>query len=212
LRIYLLQVSFVFGLEVNWSLLQAKVALEADAEEKRKEQLRLDLLELNERRRREKRRQSGNTTDESEDSPDDHNNDDDTNGHSTIVDPTAPTVETLIESTGSEMIRDSVAISTEDEDFTPLPQSKSTPEARGRGRKRARAQATPEIFEEDSSLVIADTPPSSHSKDDQTPTIISTSTDSVVRQFILPLILPPLSLHHPASLVITSSLSFYSFF
>lgn len=56
----------MFGLEVNWSLLQAKVALEADAEERRKEQLRLDLLSLNAERRRAKRRSLGVASDSEE--------------------------------------------------------------------------------------------------------------------------------------------------
>jgi hypothetical protein len=52
-------VSFVFGLEVNWSLLQEKLALEMEADEKRKEQQRIDLLELNARRARERQKQGG---------------------------------------------------------------------------------------------------------------------------------------------------------
>ena len=49
-------VSFVFGLEVNWDLLQEKELLEADEKEARKEQQRLDLLELNTKRGEERKR------------------------------------------------------------------------------------------------------------------------------------------------------------
>jgi hypothetical protein len=56
-------VSFVFGLEVNWSLLQEKLALEMEADEKRKEQQRIDLLELNARRAKERQNQRGHASD-----------------------------------------------------------------------------------------------------------------------------------------------------
>lgn len=51
---------------MNWSLLQAKVALEAEAEERRKEQLRLDLEALNASRRRAKRKSMGQASDSEE--------------------------------------------------------------------------------------------------------------------------------------------------
>ncbi len=49
-----MQVSFVFGLEVNWSLLQARQAERAEEEETRKAQIKRDLEELNALRRRRK--------------------------------------------------------------------------------------------------------------------------------------------------------------
>ena len=49
-------ISFVFGLEVNWDLLQAKEAAEQEEKDIRKEQQRLDLQELNEQRDRERRK------------------------------------------------------------------------------------------------------------------------------------------------------------
>ena len=44
-------VSFVFGLEVNWDLLQAKELIERESKELRQLQLQQDLIELNEKRR-----------------------------------------------------------------------------------------------------------------------------------------------------------------
>lgn len=53
-------ISFVFGLEVNWSLLLAKQEETREENEMRKEQQRLDLEELNEKRRKMKeRKESG---------------------------------------------------------------------------------------------------------------------------------------------------------
>ena len=57
--------SFVFGLEVNWSLLQARQAERADEEEARKARLKKDLEELNALRRR---RKDGIVSDHSSDS------------------------------------------------------------------------------------------------------------------------------------------------
>lgn len=47
-------ISFVFGLEVNWDLLQSKEEVEREDKELKKEQQRKDLVELNERRARER--------------------------------------------------------------------------------------------------------------------------------------------------------------
>ena len=47
-------ISFVFGLEVNWDLLQSKEEAEREEKELKKEQQRKDLVELNERRARER--------------------------------------------------------------------------------------------------------------------------------------------------------------
>jgi hypothetical protein len=45
-------VTFVFGLEVNWTLLQARQAERAEQEELHKQQMKRDIEELNELRRR----------------------------------------------------------------------------------------------------------------------------------------------------------------
>ena len=45
-------VSFVFGLEVNWTLLQARQTERAETDELHKIQMKKDIMELNERRRR----------------------------------------------------------------------------------------------------------------------------------------------------------------
>lgn len=45
-------VTFVFGLEVNWTLLQARQAERAEQEELHKQQMKRDIDELNELRRR----------------------------------------------------------------------------------------------------------------------------------------------------------------
>lgn len=47
-------VSFVFGLEVNWTLLQARQAERQEEEEMHRQQLKQDLAKLNQRRRRTK--------------------------------------------------------------------------------------------------------------------------------------------------------------
>ncbi len=60
-------VSFVFGLEVNFSLLEAREALMRDEVERRKEQQRKDLEELNERRRLQKlKKERGDVDDDDE--------------------------------------------------------------------------------------------------------------------------------------------------
>ena len=61
-------VSFIFGLEVNWSLLQEKLAVEMEAEERRKEQQRLDLLELNAKRARERQKKIGHVSENNDES------------------------------------------------------------------------------------------------------------------------------------------------
>lgn len=67
-------VSFVFGLEVNWSLLQARQLERQEQEEAHRIQLRRDLEELNKRRRRDKavlagENESGSGCSEFEDVP-----------------------------------------------------------------------------------------------------------------------------------------------
>ena len=49
-----IQISFVFGLEVNWSLLQARQALRAEEDALHKEQMKRDIDELNQRRKKRK--------------------------------------------------------------------------------------------------------------------------------------------------------------
>ena len=89
----MVQVSFVFGLEVNWSLLQAKIAREADEAERRKEQHRLDLERLNADRRRRKRRSLGLGSDSEGDEGEGEEREDD--GEASALDDCAPSETTL---------------------------------------------------------------------------------------------------------------------
>ena len=59
-------ISFIFGLEVNWTLLQEKIAKNAEQEEKRKLQVAADLAALN-KEREEKRNRSGQEHDSTND-------------------------------------------------------------------------------------------------------------------------------------------------
>ena len=60
-------ISFVFGLEVNWDLLQEKLAKNAERDEQRRQQVEADLRALNKEREKVRRRSRGESTESGDD-------------------------------------------------------------------------------------------------------------------------------------------------
>ena len=167
----------MFGLEVNWSLLQAKVALEADAEEKRKEQLRLDLVELNERRRQEKRRQSGATTDESEvdrEATSVHSEESDSADEGHSDGPITPPIDPPVETSVSTMKTKSTILTEESSPHSHSSKASASGASKpDRKRSRTQSQSAETVFED--SHILDPSPP--HVKGEDT---LITVTDSLV--------------------------------